>query len=225
MFFLKAFNYLFGRFLFSKKVHLSYSLNYLQRKRVIDTNYLDYIRIATLELISDEITRKNLSGNVAELGVYKGKFAKYINQYFALRKLYLFDTFQGFDKKDIDTEKKIGLSNTEQDFSNTSVESVLMNMPFPGQCIIKKGFFPDTTVDVNDSFVFVSLDTDLYEPIYQGLIYFFPRMVKGGYIFVHDVNNDAYKGARKAVEQFSTEQNISFLPLPDACGSVAFIKN
>ena len=225
MFFIKAFNYIFGRFLFSKKVHLTYSLNYLNRKRDIDTDYLDYIRIATLELISNEITRKNLSGNVAEVGVYKGKFAKYINQYFPSRKLYLFDTFQGFDEKDIDSEKKIGLSHTSQDFSNTSVESVLKNMPFPEECIIKRGFFPETTTGLDDSFVFVSLDTDLYEPIYQGLIYFFPRIVKGGYIFVHDVNNDAYKGARKAVDQFSSEQNISFLPLPDACGSVVFIKN
>lgn len=225
MFFIKAFNYFFGRFLSSKKLHLSYSLNYLDRKRNINTNYLDYIRIATLELISHEIEKKNLPGNVAEVGVYKGKFAKYINQYFPSRKLYLFDTFQGFDKKDIDTEKKIGLNQTEQDFSNTSIETVLKNMPNPKQCIVKKGFFPDTTADVDDSFVFVSLDTDLYEPIYQGLLYFFPRIVKGGYIFVHDVNSDAYKGARKAVEQFSSEQHISFLPLPDACGSVVFIKN
>ncbi|MDQ2720118.1 MAG: hypothetical protein M3Z26_10230 [Bacteroidota bacterium] len=42
---------------------------------------------------------------------------------------------------------------------------------------------------------------------------------------VQDVNNDAYKGARRAVEQFSLEQQVTFLPIPDACGSVVFIKN
>jgi O-methyltransferase len=159
------------------------------------------------------------------VGVYKGKFAKYINQYFPDKKLYLFDTFTGFDEKDLETEKKLGLNDAGQDFSNTSIDVVLKNMPFPKQCIIKKGFFPETAAGIDDSFVFVSLDTDLYEPIYQGLIYFYPRMEKGGYIFVHDVNNDAYKGAAKAVEQFSAEQNIPFLPLPDSCGSVVFIKN
>ena len=225
MFLIKVFNYLFGKFLGSKNLHLTFSLNYSTRKRQINTQYLDYIRLATLELVAHEINNKNLQGNVAEVGVYKGKFAQYINQYFPSRKLYLFDTFQGFDEKDIKAEIKLGLNNVGQNFSNTSVDIVLKNMPFPKQCIIKKGFFPETTEGIDDTFVFVSLDTDLYEPIYQGLTYFYPRMVRGGYIFVHDVNNDSYKGAAKAVNQFAIEQQISFLPLPDACGSAVLIKN
>jgi|SRR6185312_11312619 len=225
MFLIKAFNYLFGKWLFTQNAHLNYSLKYSDRKRDIDINYLDYIRLATLELAAHEIEKRNLSGNIAEVGVYKGKFAKYINQYFPSKKLYLFDTFQGFDEKDIQTEKRLGLNDANQDFSNTSVDLVLKNMPFPKQCIVKKGFFPETTAGIEDSFVFVSLDTDLYEPIYQGLLYFYPRMVKGGYIFVHDVNNDSYKGASKAVEKFSEEKDLSFLAIPDSCGSVVFIKN
>lgn len=225
MFLIKAFNYLFGKWLFSHHAHLNYSLKYSDRKRDVDINYLDYVRLSTLELVAHEIEKKNLSGNVAEVGVYKGKFAKYINQYFPSKKLYLFDTFEGFDEKDIQAEKKLGLNDANQDFSNTSVDKVLQLMPFPKQCIIKKGFFPDTAAGIEDSFVFVSLDTDLYEPIYQGLIYFYPRLEKGGYIFVHDVNNDSYKGAAKAVEKFSEEQGVSFVPLPDSCGSVVFIKN
>lgn len=222
---IKAFNFLFAKYLDSQKAHVNYSLTYSNRKRDIDLQYLDYIRLATLELIANEIYKKNIPGNVAEVGVYKGKFAKYINQYFSRKKLYLFDTFEGFDEKDKKTEKELGLNEATQDFSNTSVDAVLKLMPFPDQCIIKKGFFPETAADIDDTFVFVSLDTDLYEPIYQGLIYFYPKMQKGGYIFVHDVNNDSYKGAAKAVEQFSSEQNISFLPIPDSCGSVVFIKN
>ena len=225
MFLIKGFNYVFGKWLFSHNAHLNYSLKYSQRKRDIDINYLDYIRLATLELVANEIHKKNLPGNVAEVGVYKGKFAKYINQYFPSKRLYLFDIFEGFDKKGVQTEKNLGFNDATQVFSNTSVDLVLKNMPFPKQCVIKKGFFPETTAGIEDSFVFVSLDTDLYEPIYQGLIYFYPRMVKGGYIFVHDVNNDSYKGAAKAVDEFSSQQGFSFLPIPDSCGSVVFIKN
>lgn len=225
MFAIKAINYLFGKWLYSRKTHLNYSLTYSERKRDIDIQYLDYIRLATLELVAHEIQRKSLQGNVAEVGVYKGKFARYINQYFPSKKLYLFDTFQGFDEKDKQIESEMGLDKAEQDFSKTSVEIVLKEMPFPENCIIKKGFFPESAEGIDDQFVFVSLDTDLYEPIYQGLLYFYPKMVKGGYIFVHDVNNDSYKGALKAVEQFSLEQNIHFLPLPDSCGTAVFIKH
>ena len=38
----------------------------------IDKNYLDYVRLSTLELVSNEINKNALAGNVAELGVYKG---------------------------------------------------------------------------------------------------------------------------------------------------------
>ena len=220
----KGMNLLLGKALQNQHMFLSSSLKYLKRPREIDKNYFDYVRLATLELISDEITKKNLKGNVAELGVYKGKFARYINLYFKERKLYLFDTFAGFDERDINSEKKKGFSSGSQKFSNTSVESVLGLMPFPNNCIPVKGFFPESAVEIKDEYVFVSLDADLYDPIYQGLTFFYPSLVKGGYIFIHDFNNDNYPGTRKAVEKFCEEKNISFVPIPDLAGSAILIK-
>ena len=208
----KGMNFLFGKSLQGQHVFLGGSLEYLKRPRQIDKNYFDYVRLATLELISSEIGKKNLKGNVAELGVYKGKFARYINSYFKEKKLYLFDTFEGFDERDITTEKKEGFSSGSQNFADTSVESVLSLMPYPNNCIPVKGFFPESAVNIKDEFVFVSLDADLYEPIYEGLKFFYPLLVSGGYIFVHDFNNDNYPGARKAVEKFCAEKNISFVP-------------
>ncbi|MEJ7740609.1 MAG: TylF/MycF/NovP-related O-methyltransferase [Chitinophagaceae bacterium] len=222
--FAKGFNFILGEFLHKSNVFVSGSLQYLDRKRNIDSNYFDYVRLATLELISHEINNKAYSGNVAELGVYKGKFARYINQYFPNRQLYLFDTFEGFDKKDVTVEKEKELSSGSQNFSDTSVEAVLSRMPFPDKCIPVKGYFPESVKDINDSFVFVSLDADLYAPIYKGLDFFYPKLVKGGYIFIHDFNNNEYKGSRKAVEQFCAEQNINFVPIPDFGGSAVIAK-
>jgi len=86
---------------------------------ITDLN-LDFIRHKTLELCAYEIHRKNIVGNVAELGVYKGNFAAKINQLFPNRKLYLFDTFKGFDNRNIQSELKNNFSNGKQDFSDTS---------------------------------------------------------------------------------------------------------
>ena len=69
----KGINYLFGGFLRKEKIFIGNSLVFLKRERDIDKNYFDYIRLATLELVSYEIAKKNLEGSVAELGVYKGK--------------------------------------------------------------------------------------------------------------------------------------------------------
>ncbi len=220
----KAINYLLGGVLRKNKVALTGSLDYLYRKRTIDNNYFDYIRLATLELVSYEIEQKQLQGAVAELGVYKGKFARYINQYFSKRTFYLFDTFEGFDKRDVADETSKGFSKGDQDFSDTSAEAVLQRMPFPQQCKIRKGFFPQTAEGLDEQFVFVSLDTDLYEPIYAGLVYFYPRLVSGGYIFVHDYNNDNYKGAAEAVNRFCKEHNTGFVPIPDSGGTVVITK-
>ena len=219
-----GFNYLFGRFFNKRRSFINLSLNYVKRKREIDRNYLDYIRLSSLELVAHEINSNNVKGNVAELGVYKGKFARYINKYFSDRTLYLFDTFQGFDEADIKSELENTFSEGNQDFSNTSVEKVLSVMPFPDQCVIKKGFFPGTARGMEDVFAFVSLDTDLYDPIYNGLQFFYPRLAKGGYIFVHDFNNDSYKGVRQAVMKYCSENNISYFPLPDSAGSAVIMK-
>src|ERR1022692_3821606 len=102
----KGMNYFFGKAFHKGNVFIGKSLRYLHRERKVDRNYFDYIRLSTLELVSHEINRKNLEGSVAELGVYKGKFARYINQYFPKRSLYLFDTFEGFDNRDVVAEKE-----------------------------------------------------------------------------------------------------------------------
>jgi len=214
-----------GKSMQKKSTYITGSLEYLERKRKIKSNYFDYIRLSTLELVSNRLNSNNIQGSVAEVGVYKGSFACLINEYFPGRKLYLFDTFEGFDNRDVNIDHQNKFSSDKvQDFSNTSVEDVLKIMPFRDVCVVKKGYFPETAAGLNDTFAFVSLDTDLYAPIYEGLNFFYPRLAKGGYIFIHDFNNDCYKGAKKAVEQFCAEQEISFVPIADICGTCIITK-
>lgn len=58
-------------------------------------------------------------------------------------------------------------------------------------------------------FVFVSIDVDLYTPTYEGLRYFYSRIVKGGYIFIRDYNNFAYRGVKSAVKVFCEENDVA----------------
>ena len=184
----------------------------------------DYIRASSLELIAHEIYDKNIAGSVAELGVYRGDFAKNINEAFPDRKLYLFDTFEGFDKRDVKIEVERNYSTGEQDFSETSVELVLSKMENRENCIIKKGFFPETAEKINDTFAFVSIDVDLYEPIYKGLHFFYDKLSNGGYIMLHDYNNKYYKGVKEALRKFSEEKKVPYFPLCDVWGSAIIMK-
>lgn len=187
-------------------------------------------RIISLELASREIYRKNIPGAVAEVGVYRGYFAEFINEFFYDRKFYLFDTFEGFSPKDCAVEEGEKYSDFKcgEWFLDTSPSLVLDKMSHPENCEFKVGYFPDTAKGISDKekFCFVHLDTDLYLPIKAGLEYFYPRLSNGGYIFVHDFNGVVCKGVRVAVEEFCDQNNVGYVCLPDSIekGSVVIAK-
>ena len=184
----------------------------------------EYIRTSSLELVAKEIYENKVIGSVVELGVWQGDFASRINFSFSDRKLYLFDTFEGFDHRDIDVDRKNRFSTGQQDFSKTSIDLVLDKMPYKTNCITKKGYFPESLEGLEDIFCFVSIDTDLFQPTLEGLKYFYPRLSKGGYIFVHDYNNFEYSGVKKAVRLYCCENNIGYFPLCDPYGTAIIIK-
>lgn len=184
-------------------------------------------RIAVLNLISKEIYSRGIEGSCAELGVYKGEFSKYINRAFEDRKLYLFDTFEGFSERDVEYETKnnISISNIGE-LCNPDIDLVIKKMVNKNNCIVKKGYFPDTTIDMpkEEKFCFVSLDADLYNPMKGGLEYFYPRLSQGGYIMIHDYNAIRFTGVKKAVYDYLKEAHIAYVPINDSGRSIVICK-
>lgn len=173
-----------------------------------------------------------LVGQVAECGVFRGDSAKYINKFFSDKKLYLFDTFEGFDE--IDIKYEIGLNNrnyiessftNKELFADTNLQLLMNKMTYPNNIEIRKGYFPETAKGVEDEFVFVNLDMDLYLPMIAGLRFFWDKMVKGGCILLHDYFHNSLPGVKKAVNDFEKERKIHIhkTTIGDAC-SIALIK-
>lgn len=181
------------------------------------------IRLATCRLLADEIRRRQIPGALAELGVYQGDFASELNRMFPERTLYLFDTFSGFDGRDIEADRD-GKRARPGDFSDTSVDLVLSKLEYPEQAVIKKGYFPDSLGDFTDTFALVSLDTDLYQPTYAGLGFFYPRLSPGGYIILDDYNSPQFPGAGQAVRDFCDQNGLSVVPLCDLHGTAILTK-
>ncbi len=183
-------------------------------------------RVGMMRLLAEQLEERNIDGDVAEVGVFRGEFATLINQAFPERKLHLFDTFSGFTKEDIAIEQQFGLSHAKVgDFSETAEEMVCGIMPQPENIVLHKGYFPDTFAGCEDyTFAFVSLDVDLYAPTAAALPLFWPRMSTGGIIIVHDYNSTQFTGARKAVQNFCAKENIYPIPICDLHGSVLLIK-
>jgi hypothetical protein len=174
-------------------------------------------RIVFLEKLGELFTEQSKSGSVAECGVFQGEFACEINRVFSKKKFYLFDTFTGFDKRDIAVEEKKHFSEyKEGHFSITSEELVLSKLPYAENAIIRKGYFPETAEGISDRFCFVNLDLDLYQPTLAGLEYFYPKMVAGGIILIHDYFSEGYKGVKESVKNFSIKnEGLRIFPIGD----------
>ncbi|EIX8087379.1 hypothetical protein MLA35_000855 [Campylobacter coli] len=184
-----------------------------------------YARLNFIKIISLEFQNKNIMGSVAELGVFSGKTAKEINRIFKNDIFYLFDTFEGFNEKDINEEIGLAKQANINDFSNTSLNFVKKQMPYLDKCCFVEGYFPETIVKIpqDEKFKFVNIDMDLYQPILEGLVYFYPKLVKDGVILIHDYFHPYYTGAKRAVDEFCKNNNIEIVPIGDAF-SVAIFK-
>lgn len=76
----------------------------------------DYSRFRAFELCEKEIRKKYSMEQleklcVAEAGVADGNFSEIINEHFKECDCYLYDTFQGFSKEDMEIESQKGFSN------------------------------------------------------------------------------------------------------------------
>lgn len=163
---------------------------------------------------------------VAEGGVFRGEFAKLINKVFPNSNLYLFDTFEGFDQRDVTYEKAYYEFNLNtEEFSNTSVELVMSKMTYPDRVIVRKGFFPETSRGIDERFCFVNLDFDLHIPILEGLRFFYPKMIEGCAILIHDYYNMALPGVREAIMDYEEEIGMELFKIPIGDDqSIAIIK-
>ena len=196
-----------------------------------NTTYMeDYFRYKTFEFVAKELLAANVEGEVAELGVFRGTFSSLINEIFKYRKLYLFDTFEGF--AEWETKREMSMNRCDDDFisghKNTSVKYMLNNLSYPDKAIVCQGFFPDSITEniSKEKFAFVSLDVDFEESTYEGLKFFYPRLSDGGIIFVHDYNSFSLDGVKGAIKKFEDDYKIRLkkIPLADRAGTLVIIK-
>ncbi len=186
----------------------------------------DYVRTKALEMLSLEV--KNVPGAIAELGVFRGYFAKLMNTLLPERKLYLFDSFEGFLPEEAKREIEQGTCTESMLAShrNTGVEKVLEIMPYPEKIVTCVGYFPQSLNGLEEVFSLVSLDGDFEETTYEGLKYFWPRLSKGGYLMLHDYNSQNLSGVKKAVKRYEKDLGVYLpkVPICDIGGTLVLCK-
>ncbi len=189
-------------------------------------NYPDKIRLYNFWLQIQRINKEGLKGDFAELGVYKGESARLLHLMDPGRNFHLLDTFEGFTRTDLKPETGEAATYSTRSFADTSRDKVLKYVGGNrNKLIIHSGYFPQLTHELeNVNYVLVNIDADLYNPTKAGLEYFYPRLVPGGVIFIHDYNYK-WEGLMKAVDEFTANIPEQFVLLPDLDSTVMIIKN
>jgi O-methyltransferase len=201
-----------------KDLSEGYFLKYLSiEERLIFLNTPDPVRYGAIKLAIDRIIKDNISGAFAEVGVYQGHTSKIIHTLAPHKVFYLFDTFEGFPKKDLGGRE----DNRFQDTGLDVVKKIIGNLD---NIKFREGYFPETAKGLeNEVFAFVMLDVDLYPPTLSGLEFFYPRLSPGGYLFIHDYS-DGWEVYR-AVNDFMRDKKEGIVCLPDIWGSAVICKS
>lgn len=147
----------------------------------------------------------NLNGDVAEVGVHKGRSAKVMaltSEKFN-KNVYLFDTFTGMPE--VEPEKDNFYRKGA--FSDTSVAEVQEFLSDCKNVTIYPGFFPDTATPITEKkFSFVHVDVDIYRSVLDCCKFFYPRMISKGMMVFDDPGFADCSGAKIAVDEFFADK-------------------
>ena len=185
----------------------------------------DATRFMALILNLRQLSKEAIPGDFAELGVWRGNSAAILADFAAKsnRRLFLFDTFSGFDERDLVATDAVHKSV----FADTSIDYVRETVGYPENTVYLQGFFPDTLTDEvrQSSFALVHIDCDLYRPMKSALEFFYPRLSKGGMMLVHDYDSGNWDGATQAVDEFCAAAGVFITLWPDKSGTAILRKS
>lgn len=143
-------------------------------------------------------------GALAEVGVYRGGSARILAAAKGDAALHLFDTFDGMPA----TEPAHDGRFIPGQLGDTSLAAVREKLrPWP-DVHFHPGFFPDTAavLPADLRFKLVHLDVDIRRSNLAALEFFYPRLLPGGCLVVHDYNATSVPGTKLAVDDFMRDK-------------------
>jgi Macrocin-O-methyltransferase (TylF) len=189
------------------------------KRGTAEKNGGDLSRLYLICLNLAQVMQDDIPGDFVELGVYKGNSAKILHHFAKRnrRRLFLFDTFAGFDQRDaVGVDRKLA----HRGFKDTSLDYVRDFVGTDGVEYLP-GFFPESapTDRLPQTVAVLHLDCDLREPMRAGLETFYPRMASGGLMLLHDYASGHWPGATAAIDEFFRNKPERLVIMPDKSGT------
>ena len=208
-------------------------------KRFIDDPFLFLRRQRVSEILTRFTIYQqtiNIAGSIVECGCRQGgslmifyHLASILEPFNLTRKIYGFDTFEGFRSLSEHDDNKLDediFANVDYDVLNRAIEIHDYNRPIghvPKIELIKgdatktipvfKEQHPELTISL------LYLDFDIYNPTVVALEHLFPLVPKGGIVVFDEFNDERWAGETKALKEYFkineiTLKRFPFDPLP-----------
>lgn len=162
---------------------------------------------------------KHLDGDFVECGVHKGGLSialvNYIDFKSTNKKLFLLDTYDGYDINYLsEEEKKLGLIEKYKTFKTNCYEEVL-NRFSEYNCKVIKGSIPETLpLCDTEKIAYLSIDMNCVEPEIAAFRYFWPKIVTGGVVILDDYGFTDHILQKQAFDLLAKELNFNIIQLP-----------
>ena len=163
------------------------------------------------------IAFNNILGDIVECGVFLGGSiigAALFAEHFGIgnRKIYLYDTFEGFPLKSEDTDlfgntydlSELPIMN--QNFRAVVEANIIRSGLDPNRFILRQGYVEEVLIQTPHStpISMLRLDTDYYESTLVELEKLYPLVSGKGVLIIDDYGH--FKGARQAVDEYFAAQ-------------------
>ena len=153
---------------------------------------------------------KNVDGDFVEIGCYFGSstcvMARYLAENNIQKKIFVYDTFNGFEYKSAYESSDISWTGTHSTDGKTAVEnrikSRLKNLSNNLEIHKRNILDPDALKEVKE-ISFANIDVDLYEATYSAILKVHQKLNINGIIVLEDAGHTPWLlGAKVALEEF-----------------------
>jgi Macrocin-O-methyltransferase (TylF) len=192
-----------------KNIEILDNLDFLKScKEVKPFSLLDTNRLINLW---EYCQRSNEKGVIIEVGSYKGGGALHLSNSQPKRKIFIFDSFEGFQTIDTKLDANFNMQQFK-DTEQSKVENLFINNN--RDVLVTAGFFPESAKNLTlPPISFVHLDVDIYKATIESLIYLDNLMMDKSFILLDDCRRNC-EGVDKAIDEFlSVSKNWIYLPL------------
>jgi glycosyltransferase involved in cell wall biosynthesis len=162
------------------------------------------------ELLDQMSTVLDVKGNIVECGCSRCGasiiMAKYLQAQQVEKQILACDSYEGFDRLELENERKDGLTTVPSNaFTSTSygyVQKKIAALGFQHRVLPIKGYFQDSLPKINGPFCMVLIDCDLRESLMYSAETLWPKLSSGGRMLFDDYLDPRFKGAKQGVDLF-----------------------